>query len=144
MYGYSFADIRYFRFQSLKAGLLSRTGYTGELGYEVYVPVDEAADLWDSILAHPKCAPAGLGARDTLRLEMGYPLYGHELDVTHSPVETGDGMFIDWNKTFIGKVRGAKRINWMEHNELSDYNFHQSEPRESKIVYFIRMSLLDI
>ena len=105
VYGCSFADLRYFRFQSLKDGWVSRTGYTGELGYEVYVPVNEAADLWDSILAHPKCAPAGLGARDTLRLEMGYPLYGHELDASHSPVETGDGMFMDWNKAFIGKAR---------------------------------------
>lgn len=105
VYGCSFADLRYFRFQSLRDGWVSRTGYTGELGYEVYVPVDEAAALWDSFLAHPKCAPAGLGARDTLRLEMGYPLYGHELDATHSPVETGDGMFIDWNKAFIGKAR---------------------------------------
>jgi aminomethyltransferase len=101
----SFADLRYFRFQSLKDGWVSRTGYTGELGYEVYVPIDEAAALWDAFLAHPKCAPAGLGARDTLRLEMGYPLYGHELDAMHSPVETGDGLFIDWNKAFMGKAR---------------------------------------
>ena len=105
VYGMSFADLRYFRFQSLEGGWVSRTGYTGELGYELYVPIDEATALWDTCLSHPKCAPAGLGARDTLRLEMGYPLYGHELDAAHSPVDTGDGLFIDWNKTFMGKAR---------------------------------------
>ncbi|HBO87814.1 MAG TPA: glycine cleavage system aminomethyltransferase GcvT [Verrucomicrobia bacterium] len=105
VYGCSFADLRYFCFQSLKDGWVSRTGYTGELGYELYLPVDAAAATWDAVLAHSKCAPAGLGARDTLRLEMGYPLYGHELDAMHSPVETGNGMFMNWNKAFMGKAR---------------------------------------
>lgn len=69
--------------------LLSRTGYTGELGYELYCPADRAVELWRKLLEHPSVKPIGLGARDTLRLEVGYPLYGHELDDAHTPDESG-------------------------------------------------------
>ena len=57
----------------------------------------------ESFLSHPQCQPAGLGARDILRLEMGYPLYGHELNNENSPVVMSDGHFIDFNKIFIEK-----------------------------------------
>jgi aminomethyltransferase len=71
---------------------ISRTGYTGELGYELYVPKDDAARVWreltDAGVPHG-LAPIGLGARDTLRLEAGMPLYGHEIDATHNPIEAG-------------------------------------------------------
>ena len=75
--------------------LLSRTGYTGELGFELYVGVDNAAALWKALLAIDNVEPAGLGARDTLRLEMGYPLYGHELDTDTTPVEAGFGAMLE-------------------------------------------------
>jgi aminomethyltransferase len=71
--------------------LVSRTGYTGELGYEFFLPAYKAAALWDRLLADADVKPAGLGARDTLRLEMGYPLYGQDLDEEHSPTEAGYG-----------------------------------------------------
>lgn len=71
--------------------LLSRTGYTGELGFELYFAADKAAELWNFLLVNPKVKPAGLGARDTLRLEMGYPLYGHEMDTETTPIEAGFG-----------------------------------------------------
>lgn len=61
--------------------LISRTGYTGELGFEFYASPDLACQFWDDCIAEG-AEPAGLGARDTLRLEMGFPLYGHELDTT--------------------------------------------------------------
>ncbi len=64
--------------------LVSRTGYTGELGFEMYASNDLTVTLWDDCLA-AGAAPAGLGARDTLRLEMGFPLYGHELDEAEQP-----------------------------------------------------------
>lgn len=83
--------------------LISRTGYTGELGYEIYFPWDKTKDLWRALLTHDKVKPAGLGARDVLRLEMGYSLYGHELEETVSPLESGLSRFIDFNKDFIGK-----------------------------------------
>jgi aminomethyltransferase len=83
--------------------LVSRTGYTGELGYEIYFPWEKTEDLWRALLKHDKVKPAGLGARDVLRLEMGYSLYGHELEETVSPLESGLGRFVDFNKDFIGK-----------------------------------------
>ncbi len=71
--------------------LLSRTGYTGELGFELYFDAAKAVDMWDYLLSFEQVKPAGLGARDTLRLEMGYALYGHELNTETTPVEAGYG-----------------------------------------------------
>jgi len=83
--------------------LISRTGYTGELGYEIYFPWDKTKDLWQALMEHDHVKPAGLGARDILRLEMGYSLYGHELGESISPLESGLGRFIHFDKNFIGK-----------------------------------------
>lgn len=69
--------------------LLSRTGYTGELGFEIYISSENAENIWDILLSQKNVKPAGLGARDTLRIEMGYPLYGNELDLETTPVEAG-------------------------------------------------------
>jgi len=69
--------------------IVSRTGYTGELGFEFYVAADKVGELWDYLLSFPEVRPAGLGARDTLRLEVGYPLYGHEMDENTTPIEAG-------------------------------------------------------
>ena len=74
--------------------LVSRTGYTGERGVELYFPRAQAAMVWNRLLEQPLVKPAGLGARDTLRLEMGYPLYGHELNETTTPVEAGFGRLL--------------------------------------------------
>ena len=85
--------------------LLSRTGYTGELGFELYFAADAAERLWNRLLAIDPVKPAGLGARDTLRLEMGYPLYGHEMDVHTTPIEAGFGALIplaDESRSFYG------------------------------------------
>ncbi len=84
--------------------LISRTGYTGELGYELYVPADQVARIWQTLLEHPMIRPAGLGARDTLRLEMGYPLYGSDLDQTTTPLEAGFGRLIKMeDRDFVGR-----------------------------------------
>ena len=83
--------------------LISRTGYTGELGYEIYFPWDKTSELWNELLKNKCIKPAGLGARDMLRLEMGYSLYGHELSESISPLEAGLNRFIDFEKDFIGK-----------------------------------------
>lgn len=82
--------------------LVSRTGYTGELGYEIYYPWQKTEELWNHLL-DLKVKPAGLGARDVLRMEMGYSLYGHELAEDISPLEAGLNKFIHWDKDFIGK-----------------------------------------
>ncbi len=83
--------------------IVSRTGYTGELGYEFYIDAAKAAALWEALIADPLVKPVGLGARDTLRLEMGYPLYGQDLDTEHTPVEAGFGALITKQKPFTGK-----------------------------------------
>jgi aminomethyltransferase len=108
IFGCALPELGYFRakeFEAMDAScILSRTGYTGEWGYEIYLPNAKAGALWNKILEHEAAAPGGLGARDTLRLEMGYPLYGHELSAGRSPVATSRGAFIDMKKDFIGKA----------------------------------------
>ncbi len=89
--------------------IISRTGYTGELGYELYMPNQKIALLWKKILEDGRVRPIGLGARDTLRLEMGYSLYGQDIDADTSPLEAGLERFIDWNKDFIGKAALLKQ-----------------------------------
>jgi len=107
VFGCTLPDLGYFRskeFEAMDASfILSRTGYTGEWGYEIYLPNAVAGSLWNKILEHELAEPGGLGARDTLRLEMGYPLYGHELSADHTPVATSGGAFINMDKEFIGK-----------------------------------------
>jgi aminomethyltransferase len=88
--------------------LISRTGYTGEDGFELYTQADQVGALWDAVLeaGRPQgLLPAGLGARDTLRLEAGYCLYGHELREDITPLEAGLGWTIKLNKgtDFIGR-----------------------------------------
>lgn len=100
--------------------LVSRTGYTGEDGFEIYVDAELAADMWKKILEAGKeegIVPTGLGARDTLRFEAKLPLYGQEISATITPIEAGLGMFVKMDKgDFIGrdalakqKEEGAKR-----------------------------------
>lgn len=83
--------------------LVSRTGYTGELGCEFYLPWDKTEEFWVRLMNDPDVRPAGLGARDTLRLEVGLPLYGQDLDTEHTPVEAGYGMMLKSEADFIGK-----------------------------------------
>jgi aminomethyltransferase len=90
--------------------IISRTGYTGELGFEIYLSNSAALTLWDSLLKDVRVKPAGLGCRDTLRLEMGYPLYGQDLDQEHNPLEAGLAKFIDFSKDFIGKSELIEEI----------------------------------
>ncbi|NIA12964.1 MAG: glycine cleavage system aminomethyltransferase GcvT [Nitrospiraceae bacterium] len=83
--------------------IVSRAGYTGELGYELYVPQELATPIWSELLSYPEVHPAGLGARDTLRIEMGYTLYGQDVDESHTTLEAGMGRFIDWDSEFNAK-----------------------------------------
>ncbi len=93
--------------------LVSRTGYTGELGYELYCAPEDAPALWPALLeagAEYGLIPCGLGARDTLRLEAAMPLYGHEMDETVSPLETGLGFAVKLQKAdFIGRAALAEK-----------------------------------
>ncbi|MCS6988495.1 MAG: glycine cleavage system aminomethyltransferase GcvT [Chloroherpetonaceae bacterium] len=105
------AEIRYYHFERGKLAnvemMISRTGYTGEDGFELCFPNEFAEQVWNAILEAGKpfhIKPIGLGARDTLRLEMGYALYGHELDETTNPIEAGLGWVVKFGKgDFNGK-----------------------------------------
>ena len=100
------ADVGYYAFASWEEDgsrlIASRTGYTGEDGFEIYSSNDRGLRLWDDLLslgAASGILPVGLGARDTLRLEAGYPLYGHELGEDLSPVESGIGWIVKKKET---------------------------------------------
>lgn len=112
--------------------LISRTGYTGEDGFEIYAPKEKLPDLWDEII-EMKVMPCGLGARDTLRLEAGLPLYGHEYNDHISPLDAGYSWAVKFDKgNFIGKeplLKGATRK--LVGIELSE----KSVPREGFKVY---------
>ena len=83
--------------------VVAGTGYTGEQGVEITVPISHAVELWQEVLA-AGVIPAGLGARDTLRLEAGLPLHGHELSPSINPLEANLGWVISWNKdNFTGR-----------------------------------------
>jgi aminomethyltransferase len=88
--------------------ILCRTGYTGEQGFEIVPQVEDAALVWDALCAAMKPFSGlvcGLGARDTLRTEMGYPLHGHELSLEISPVQASAGWAIGWKKSnFVGQA----------------------------------------
>ncbi|MGH2826613.1 MAG: glycine cleavage system aminomethyltransferase GcvT [Actinomycetota bacterium] len=101
------SDLKLHRFVPLdvggEEGLVARTGYTGERGFELYAPAATARWAFDALLEHG-AEPVGLGARDTLRLEMGYALYGHELTRVINPLEAGLGWAVKWDADFRGRA----------------------------------------
>jgi aminomethyltransferase len=116
--------------------LISRTGYTGELGYEIFFPANKTADLWRELLKYESVKPAGLGARDMLRLEVGYSLYGHELDQNTSVLESGLKRFIDFDKEFIGKDALLQQIKEGTKRKLAGFiSASRRSPRAEQIIY---------
>jgi aminomethyltransferase len=105
--GAGIKGLKYFTFSKFDiyggSRIISRTGYTGELGFEVYVDSDKAVKLWNDLLAMPGVKPAGLGARDILRLEAGLPLYGDEMTEDTTPLEACFERVLDYEKEFCGK-----------------------------------------
>lgn len=110
--GINTADLGYMRLMEHGPCWISRLGYTGEDGFELSVPSRDAGTLWTKLLSNPAVKAVGLAARDSLRLEMGYPLYGHDIDATTSPVEAN----LTWvmgkktNRTFIGASRVLREL----------------------------------
>ena len=90
--------------------ILSRSGYTGEDGYEISVPATEATRIWNTLLEDDRVKAIGLGARDSLRLEAGLPLYGHDMDETVSPIEAGMPFAVGKSRREAGDFPGAERI----------------------------------
>ncbi|KJV42306.1 glycine cleavage system aminomethyltransferase GcvT [Brevundimonas sp. KM4] len=95
---------------------VSRSGYTGEDGYEISVPADQAERIWNTILEDARVKPIGLGARDSLRLEAGLPLHGHDIDPATSPIEGALTFALSKSRKERGDFAGADRIL----KELSD------------------------
>jgi len=107
--GLGFMDIAPIRFDGIDC-VISRSGYTGEDGFEIYLAAADAETVTRALLAEPEVKPAGLGARDSLRLEAGLPLYGHDIDETTTPVEADLGFAIGKRRRLDGDFPGANRI----------------------------------
>jgi aminomethyltransferase len=109
------SQIKYYEFiRGTVAGVekvyISRTGYTGEDGFELYFPAEHAEKMWKALTASGDVTPAGLGARDSLRLEMGMALYGNDLDDTTTPLEASLGWLVKMKKgDFVGRDALAKQ-----------------------------------
>lgn len=113
--GESFDDLKFYHFRKSEAGplqgsdvsMVSRTGYTGEVGVEIYCDADAAVSVWNAVMdagSEAGLQPAGLGARDTLRIEAGYCLYGNDITDETNPLEAGLGWLTKLDKEeFIGK-----------------------------------------
>ncbi len=143
--GPGIGEIPFFGFRNMNVlgepVLVSRTGYTGELGYELYLGADRLPELWQRLLEDDRVRPAGLGARDLLRLEMGYSLYGNDLNESTTPLEAGLERFVDFSRRFIGRealiaqraegpsrVRAAFRVSSRRTPRHGYRIFHQDEP----------------
>lgn len=102
------SELAFYTFKKMDVGgeiiIISRTGYTGEDGFEIYASHGLIQQMWDKLMESGEAKPCGLGCRDTLRFEVGLPLYGDELTDDLSPLEAGLGMFVKMDKEeFVGK-----------------------------------------
>jgi aminomethyltransferase len=103
------AELTFYTFKQIGDVIVSRTGYTGEDGFEIYASPIYINECWDKLVASGRCKPCGLGCRDTLRFEVGLPLYGDELSADITPIMAGLGIFVKLDKDeFIGKEALAK------------------------------------
>ena len=104
------SDLTFYTFKQLGEVILSRTGYTGEDGFEIYATPYYINECWDKLIGSGRCKPCGLGCRDTLRFEVGLPLYGDELSADITPIMAGLGIFVKLDKDeFIGKEALARQ-----------------------------------
>lgn len=109
-------DLTFYTVKTIGDIIISRTGYTGEDGFEIYASHNYICECWDKLIESGRCKPCGLGCRDTLRFEVGLPLYGDELSADISPVMSGLSMFCKLDKEeFIGKeALAAQKANGVE------------------------------
>lgn len=136
-------DIDYMAFTHVSISgadvIVCRTGYTGELGYELLPKVGDASRVWDAItavIASMGGLVCGLGARDTLRTEMGYPLHGHELSLQISPVEASAGWAVGWKKEdFLGsEILKHQRESGASRKSFAIKSLDRGIPRAGMIV----------
>ena len=104
------SDLTFYTFKQIGDVIISRTGYTGEDGFEIYATPNYINECWNKLVASGRCKPCGLGCRDTLRFEVGLPLYGDELSAEITPIMAGLGIFVKLDKDeFIGKDALARQ-----------------------------------
>ena len=104
------SELTFYTFKEMGDVLVSRSGYTGEDGFEIYADAEYINHCWDKLMASGRCKPCGLGCRDTLRFEVGLPLYGDELSADITPLMAGLGVFVKLDKQeFIGREALAKQ-----------------------------------
>jgi aminomethyltransferase len=118
--------------------VVSRTGYTGEDGFELYFSPEHAATIWNALTADARVSPAGLGCRDTLRLEMGMALYGNDIDDTVTPLEANLGWIVKLKKgEFVGRDALARQKEEGVHRKLVGFTFEERAiPRHGYAVFF--------
>jgi len=117
--------------------IISRTGYTGEDGFELYFSAEKAVGIWNKLLEVGKAVnlkPIGLGARDTLRIEAGYSLYGHELSEEINPFEAGIGFVVKFDKEFIGKEALLKAKETVR-RKIVAFQLERGIPRQDYLVF---------
>ncbi len=117
--------------------IITRAGYTGELGYELYLPLSISAEVWGNLVSHPDIKPCGLGARDTLRTEVGYPLNGQDILPGTTPLMASMDRFIDWEHDFIAKDILQKQKETGNYRILKGIKSHtkQSPRHEQKLLF---------
>jgi len=107
VFGIDVSGLSFYSFATYKVlggdCIVSFSGYTGGKGYEIYITKEKTMEAWDALLSDRRVKPAGLGARDTLRLEAGLPLYGQDLDEDTTPIEAGMEKFLDFAHEFTGR-----------------------------------------
>ncbi|MFA9407886.1 MAG: glycine cleavage system aminomethyltransferase GcvT [Candidatus Dadabacteria bacterium] len=142
--GENLDSIKKFRFEMINWNgydmIVARTGYTGEEGFEIFLPWDGAPALWKSLMEMGRefqINPCGLAARDTLRIEMGYPLYGHEIDEDINPLEAGLERYIKLDgDDFIGKAALLKSLDAGLKNKLVGFELlERGIPREGYSIF---------
>lgn len=137
------SDIEYMAFTHSKISgaevIICRTGYTGELGFEILPKVGDSSAVWDhlvDVMQEFDGAVCGLGARDTLRTEMGYPLHGHELSLEISPLEANTSWAVGWDKAeFVGsKVLKDQRLAGPKRRSMALKSLDKNIPRAGMVV----------
>ncbi|MCX8127456.1 MAG: glycine cleavage system aminomethyltransferase GcvT [Synergistetes bacterium] len=135
------SDLKYYsfekdlRYNNVEFLFVSRTGYTGELGFEIYARPEEILKLWD-ILLRLNVKPCGLGARDGLRLEAGMPLYGHELNENITPLEANLERFVDIERSFIGREALIQKER--EKHLIGFKMLDKGVPREGQKIFILK------
>lgn len=136
MLGVDLTDFAFYTFIVHDGMTIARTGYTGELGFEIYGDQNSIIDVWDKVMATGRVEPCGLGCRDTLRMEMKFCLYGNDIDENTNPIDAGLGWITKLNgDDFIGKdvaiYAKEERVRHLAAFEMVD----RAVPRKGYVIY---------